>query len=59
VGGYVSAVLVPELTLQLVMEDMQLKSGKEEEGRKVLADSTNIGVLLNPDDDHLERQDDD
>ncbi|OAL33021.1 hypothetical protein AYO22_00106 [Fonsecaea multimorphosa] len=54
VGAYVSAVLVPELTLQLVMEDMNLPTGKE--GRKVLDESTDIGVLLNPDDDHVERE---
>lgn len=58
VGGYVSAVLLPELTLQLVMEDMNLGLGKEKQGRMVLDESTNIGVLLNPDDDHLEREDD-
>ncbi|KAJ9610551.1 hypothetical protein H2200_005328 [Cladophialophora chaetospira] len=53
VGGYVSAVLVPELTLQLVMEDMNLKSAKE--GRRVLEESTDIGVLLNPDDDQVQQ----
>ena len=57
VGGYVSAVLVPELTLQLVMDDMKLKTATE--GRKVLDESTEIGVLLNPDDDHVERKDED
>ncbi|OQV06985.1 RTC4-like domain-containing protein [Cladophialophora immunda] len=56
VGAYVSAVLVPELTLQLVMEDMKLPTAKE--GRKVLDESTDIGVLLNPDDDHVEREHD-
>lgn len=53
VGAYVSAVLVPELTLQLVMDDMKLKTAKE--GRKVLHESTEIGVLLNPDDDQVHR----
>ncbi|OAL28202.1 hypothetical protein AYO20_09530 [Fonsecaea nubica] len=56
VGAYVSAVLVPELTLQLVMEDMRLPTAKE--GRRVLDESTDIGVLLNPDDDHVERRHD-
>lgn len=58
VGGYVSAVLVPTLTLRLVMEDMSLAHDVDQ-GRRVLEESTNIGVLLNPDDDHLEREDDD
>ncbi|KAL6249083.1 hypothetical protein RBB50_004146 [Rhinocladiella similis] len=57
VGGYVSAVLVPELTLQLVMADLKLSDAAE--GRRVLNESTKIGVLLNPDDDHIERDDDD
>ncbi|KAJ9647640.1 hypothetical protein H2204_000270 [Knufia peltigerae] len=57
VGGYVSAVLVPELTLQLVMSDMRLSDAAE--GRRILNESTKIGVLLNPDDDHIERDDDD
>jgi hypothetical protein len=52
IGAFVSAVLVPELTLQLVMEDMKLKN--EKDGRKVLEDSTDIGVLLYPDDDKVE-----
>lgn len=59
VGGYLSAVLVPELTLQLVMEDMKLGAGNEDRGRRILEESTNVGDLLNPDDDHLERDDDD
>ncbi|EXJ88134.1 hypothetical protein A1O1_05062 [Capronia coronata CBS 617.96] len=56
VGGYVSAVLVPELTARLVMEDMGLPSS--EEARDVLDESSRIGALLNPDDDHIEREDD-
>lgn len=56
VGGYVSAVLVPELTSLLVKEDMGLNSSKE--ARDVLDQSSQIGVLLNPDDDHVEREDD-
>ncbi|KAL2402457.1 hypothetical protein ABEF95_014613 [Exophiala dermatitidis] len=57
VGGYVNAVLVPELTSLLVKEDMRLKNG--EEARNVLDESSQIGALLNPDDDHVEREDDD
>lgn len=57
VGGYVSAVLVPELTLRLVMEDMNLQT--DDQGRTVLEKSTEVGTLLNPDDEHLEREEDD
>ncbi|KIX01819.1 uncharacterized protein Z518_09546 [Rhinocladiella mackenziei CBS 650.93] len=53
VGYFVSAVLVPELTLQLVMEDMKLS--RKEDGRAVMDESTHIGILLNPDDDRVER----
>jgi hypothetical protein len=55
VGAYVSAVLVPELTLRLVMDDMNLKTAKE--GRRVLDESTDMGVLLNPDDDQVRQND--
>jgi hypothetical protein len=41
------------------MEDMLLANDDVVEGRRVLEESTNIGVLLNPDDDHIEREDDD
>jgi hypothetical protein len=57
VGAYVSAVLVPELTLLLVMEDMHLED--PEKGRLVLDESSPVGLLLNPDDDHIERIEDD
>ncbi|OAP63446.1 hypothetical protein AYL99_02673 [Fonsecaea erecta] len=53
VGAYVSAVLVPELTMLLVMEDMKLRTGKD--GRRVLDESSDIGILLNPDDDRVKR----
>ncbi|KAI1618521.1 RTC4-like domain-containing protein [Exophiala viscosa] len=59
VGGYLSAVLVPELTLQLVMKDMKLEPDQETEGRKILEESTTIGDLLSPDDERLEREDGD
>jgi RTC4-like domain len=51
-GNYVAAVLVPELTLRLVMEDLSIKD--DAEGRKVLDESTGVGLLLNPDDDHVD-----
>jgi len=57
VGAYVSAVLVPELTLLLVMEDMHLEDPRK--GRLLLDQSSPVGVLLNPDDDDIERHDDD
>ena len=53
-AAYVSAVLVPELTLQIVMDDMKLKT--PEEGRKVLDESSAMGELLNPDDDQVEHR---
>lgn len=56
VGAYVSAVLVPELTLLLVMEDMHVDDPVE--GRRILDQSSPVGVLLNPDDDHIERHED-
>ena len=59
VGGYLSAVLVPELTLQLVMKDMKLEPDQDNEGRKILEESTTIGDLLSPDDERLEREDGD
>jgi hypothetical protein len=55
-GNYVGAVLMPELAVQLVMEDMKLCSS--EKGRKVLDESTEIGELLNPDDDEVRREED-
>ena len=55
IGGFVTAVLVPELTLRLVMDDMNIHD--EAAARKVLDDSTELGLLLNPDDDHLEQFD--
>lgn len=57
VGAYVSAVLVPELTLLLVMEDMHIDDPIK--GRLVLDQSSPVGVLLHPDDDHIERTEDD
>ncbi|KAI8635381.1 RTC4-like domain-containing protein [Xylariaceae sp. FL1651] len=41
--GYVQAVLVPELTARLIMEDMSVT---EEKAREILQDSIEIGELL-------------
>jgi hypothetical protein len=42
--AYLQAVLVPELAVQLIMEDMNVG---EEEARRILAESGSIGELLN------------
>ncbi|KAK0734980.1 RTC4-like domain-containing protein [Lasiosphaeria miniovina] len=42
--AYVQAVLVPELTVRLVMEDMDVG---EEEAQSIMADSIWVGELLN------------
>ena len=51
VGAYVSCVLVPELMLQLVKEDMNLRD--DDQAMKILDESTDIGALLNNDDDEV------
>lgn len=49
-----TVVLVPELTVMLVKDDMSLEN--DEEARAVLKESSNIGDLLNKEeDDHVER----
>lgn len=50
-GGYVSAVLVPELMIELVKEDMGVTTG--EAARKILEESTMAGELINGDDDEV------
>jgi hypothetical protein len=55
VGGYVNAVLVPELAVRLVMDDMNLQD--EQQAREVLSESSNIGILLNADDENVTRED--
>jgi hypothetical protein len=57
VGGYVNAVLVPELAVRLVMEDMNLQD--ERQARDVLNESSNVGILLNADDENATREDED
>jgi hypothetical protein len=54
VGGYVNAVLVPELAVRLVMEDMGLAD--EQRARDVLSESSNVGILLNADDENVIRE---
>lgn len=51
-GHFVAAVLVPEVTVRLVMEDIHTKI--EREARTVIDESTEAGLLLNPDDDHID-----
>ena len=53
-GNYAAAVLVPELTLRLVMDD--LETTDEVVARRVLDESTEIGLLLNPDNDSVEQR---
>ncbi|KAL2064978.1 hypothetical protein VTL71DRAFT_4118 [Oculimacula yallundae] len=43
-AAYVQSVLVPEVAVQLIMEDMDVDV---EEGRRVLSDSVEVGELLN------------
>ncbi|KAK3713226.1 hypothetical protein LTR37_008659 [Vermiconidia calcicola] len=51
VSGFLQAVLVPELAEQLVREDMKLSG---DDARKVVAESGELGDLLNPEvDDHV------
>ena len=45
VSGFVQAVLVPELAEQLVREDMKVSG---ERARELIADSAELGDLLNP-----------
>ena len=46
VGGYVSTVLVPELTLRLVMEDQGLAEDKVTAGLQILEESTQAGIEM-------------
>ncbi|KAK5172123.1 uncharacterized protein LTR77_003761 [Saxophila tyrrhenica] len=46
VSGFVQAVLVPELAQQLVMEDMGI--GTEEEARRLIAETAELGELIHP-----------
>ena len=46
VGGYISAVLLPELTLRLVMEDQGLADDKVTAALQILEESTQAGIDL-------------
>lgn len=56
VGRLVDNVLVPEVLMRLVGEDMGVQ---DEEARKILDESSELGVLLWGDDDEVEAQEDD
>ena len=55
VGNYTAAVLVPELTMRLVMDDMNTRS--QDTARQIMDESNDIGALVNVDDDHVELDD--
>jgi hypothetical protein len=46
----VQAVLVPELAVQLIMEDLEVY---EDTARQILSDSARIGDLVNEEDDDV------
>lgn len=48
VSGFVQAVLAPELAVMLVMNDMEVD---EERARVILKESSDIGHLLNEEED--------
>ena len=45
-SGFVQAVLVPELAQRLITEDMN--GGSEDDARRIIADSAELGELINP-----------
>ena len=55
-GNYIAAVLVPELTMRLVMDDMNTRS--QDRARQITDESNDVGALVNADDDHVELEDD-
>ena len=55
-GNYAAAVLVPELTMRLVMDDMNTRS--QDKARQIMDESNHLGALVNADDDHVELEDD-
>lgn len=66
VGRAIDCVLLPEILIRLVIEDMSLGTGRgarqgkvEEEARKVLEESVDVGLMLCGDDDHVEGMEDD
>ena len=48
VSGFVQAVLVPELAVQVILEDMNVD---ERQARDIIAASAELGELLHPDSD--------
>lgn len=66
IGRAIDCVLLPEVLVRLVIEDTSLgqgrggRSGKaEEEARKVLEESVDVGLMLCGDDDHVDGMEDD
>ena len=64
-GRAIDCVLLPEILVRLVVEDMRLGTGSgakrknaEEEARKVLEESVDVGLMLCGDDDHVEAVED-
>jgi hypothetical protein len=58
-AAYAQAVLVPELTVLLIKEDMNVDS---QDARQILRESTDIGLRLNPaeqDQIHVEEKNED
>ena len=45
VSGFIQAVLVPELAVQLITEDLKVSESK---AREVAVESAELGELLNP-----------
>lgn len=65
-GRAIDCVLLPEILLRLVIEDMGFSIGRgatsgkaDEEARKVLEESVEVGLILCGDDDHVEGMDED
>ncbi|ETN37090.1 uncharacterized protein HMPREF1541_08080 [Cyphellophora europaea CBS 101466] len=57
VGPFVSTVLVPELTTKLIMEDMNVHD--EAKARAIMQESAHAGMFLHPEDEKVERRDED
>ncbi|KAL8864128.1 MAG: hypothetical protein Q9174_007458, partial [Haloplaca sp. 1 TL-2023] len=54
VAGFVQAVLAPELAVMLVKDDMNVD---EEQARVILKESSNVGHLLNEEEDEIIKDD--
>lgn len=53
VSGFVQSVMVPELTVMLVKDDMDIEDA---DARQVMRDSTEIGNLINEQPDDIIKQ---